>query len=186
MAALRERLVQLFAERGATEYHGEPVSQLEHALQCAWLAEQANADSSLIVAAFLHDIGHLLHGHGEEAADHGIDDRHEALGDRFLRNHFSTAVSDPVRLHVPAKRYLMRVEPGYRLALSPASIASLALQGGPMSDDERNEFQREPHFEAACRLRRWDDEAKIPGLKTPDLDHVLRYVDTELAKGRDV
>ena len=117
--AMIDRIERLFADRGAEEYHGEAVSQLEHALQAAAAGEREGAAPELIVAALLHDIGHLIHSHGEDAAERGIDDRHEELGQRFLQQHFGPAVTEPVRLHVAAKRYLCAVEPGYlKLALS--------------------------------------------------------------------
>lgn len=171
----------LFAERGAAEYHGEAVTQQEHALQSAMLAEAEGASAALIAAALLHDVGHLLHGHGEGAAEHGIDDAHEELGQRFLRKHFPESVTEPVRLHVAAKRYLCAVESAYFDSLSPASIRSLALQGGPMSSSDAKAFEANPHGEAAARLRRWDDRAKIPALPTPALSHYRKYLDEVLS-----
>jgi phosphonate degradation associated HDIG domain protein len=170
-------VLQLFAERGAAEYHGEAVTQTEHALQSAWLAEKAGATPELIVAALLHDVGHLLHGLGEDAAAHGLDDRHEELGYRFLTKHFGPAVCEPVRLHVPAKRYLCATDPAYRASLSPASETSLRFQGGPMTPDEAKAFEANPHFIAACDLRRWDDHAKVPGIATPNVSYFLRYLE---------
>jgi phosphonate degradation associated HDIG domain protein len=167
---------RLFAARGADEYHGEAVTQLEHALQAALLAERAGASAELITGALLHDVGHLLHGHGEAAAGRGIDDRHEALGERFLRPHFGPIVTEPVRLHVPAKRYLCAADPAYRTTLSPASVRSLELQGGPMSPAGAAEFARGPHAAAAVALRRWDDAAKVVGHPTPPLAHFRRYL----------
>jgi [1-hydroxy-2-(trimethylamino)ethyl]phosphonate dioxygenase len=168
--AMLDRLERLFAARGAEEYHGEAVSQLEHALQTAAAGQRDKASPELIVAALLHDIGHLLQSHGENAAERGIDDRHEALGQRFLQHHFGPAVTAPVRLHVAAKRYLCAVEPDYLTLLSPASRRSLELQGGPMSVLEVAAFEREEHFRPATQLRRWDDKAKVPGLLTPGLE----------------
>ena len=174
---LTERLERLFAERGSAEYHGEAVTQTEHAVQAAWLAEKSGATPELIVAALLHDVGHLLHGHGEDAATHGLDDRHEELGYRYLAKHFGPAVCEPVRLHVPAKRYLCATDPAYRASLSPASEVSLRLQGGPMTAEEVMAFEANPHFTAACELRRWDDMAKVPGLATPGVSHIMCYLD---------
>lgn len=172
-----ESIVRLFAERGNSEYHGEAVSQLEHALQCADLAERNGAISETIVAALLHDIGHLLQGHGEAAAERGVDDHHENLGWRYLKNYFGLAVSEPVRLHVPAKRYLCAIDAEYRKQLSPASTLSLQLQGGPMSPIEVSAFAAEPFHAAAIALRHWDDEAKIPNLPTPDFAHFRNYLE---------
>lgn len=166
-----DQVCELFATKGHAAYVGEPVSQLEHALQAAWHAEQDGADDALVAAALLHDIGHLLHKLPENVADEGIDTRHEHLGQAWLSRYCGEEVTEPVRLHVPAKRYLCATDPAYLAALSPASTHSLALQGGPFTPDEVSEFERRPHFERAVRLRRWDDLAKIPGLEVPGLDH---------------
>ncbi len=174
--AVLSLIARLFAERGAAEYHGEAVSQQEHALQAAAAGEREGATAELIVAALLHDVGHLLHPHGEDAADRGVDDRHEALGRWFLEKSFPPAVTEPVRLHVAAKRYLCAVDPAYRTGLSAASEQSLQLQGGPMTAEEVAAFEREAFHEAATRLRRWDDAAKVPGLPTPTLDHFRPYL----------
>ncbi len=167
----------LFRAKGDSEYGGEAVTQQEHALQCAALAEQDGASPSLIVAALLHDVGHLLHELPSDAPDKGIDDRHEVSGNRFLQQHFDDAVTEPVRLHVAAKRYLCTVDPDYRTTLSQPSLTSLELQGGNMSDDELADFRQSPHWEAALRLRRWDDAAKVAGLVTPRLQHFLMIVE---------
>jgi OPA family glycerol-3-phosphate transporter-like MFS transporter len=176
------RVLRLFAERGHAAYLGEPVSQLEHALQAAWAAEQAHADSSLIAAALLHDVGHLLHHLPEDCAEAGIDDRHEELGARWVERHFGPAVSEPIRLHVPAKRYLCAAESGYLERLSPASVLSLKLQGGPFAADEAEAFRRGPYFEAALALRRWDEAAKMPGLATPPLEHFRPHLEAVLVR----
>jgi phosphonate degradation associated HDIG domain protein len=168
------RIETLFATRGSDEYHGEAVSQIEHALQSAMLAETEGAPVAEIAAALLHDIGHLLHGHGEDAAERGIDDAHEALGQRFLEKAFRPDVTEPVRLHVAAKRYLAATRPEYAAKLSPASARSLELQGGPMSPEECRRFEAMPFSESALRLRIWDDEAKVPGLPTPPLAHYAK------------
>lgn len=164
--ALWDRSSAMYAERGAAEYHGEAVTQLEHALQTALLAERANADPQLIVAALLHDVGHLL----------GEGDDHEALGYRYLTKYFGPEVCEPVRLHVTAKRYLCTKDEGYRAGLSPESQRTFRLQGGVMTDDEVREFESNPHFAAAVALRRWDDAAKVPGLATPPFLHYLTLV----------
>ncbi len=162
-----DRIAELFATRGHAEYGGEAVTQLEHALQAASLAADAGAPSADIAAALLHDIGHLLHGHGDDCADRGLDDKHEELGMRFLARHFTPAVTEPVRLHVEAKRYLCAAEPGYFATLSGPSVVSLRLQGGPMTPDALAAFERHPHFAAAVALRKRDDEAKVVGRVTP-------------------
>ena len=178
---ITQQLQQLFADRGESEYGGEAVTQLEHALQAAQLAEQASATASLVVAALLHDVGHLLHDLPEDAPDDGIDDRHETSGHRFLQKHFRSDVSEPVRLHVAAKRYLCTKDPSYLAQLSEPSIVSLQLQGGSMSREELDEFESSPYWREALELRRWDDLAKVVGLKTPDLDHYLPLI-TAVAK----
>jgi [1-hydroxy-2-(trimethylamino)ethyl]phosphonate dioxygenase len=174
--AVLDRIDRLFADRGSQAYHGEAVSQLEHALQAALAGEEEGAPPELIAAALLHDLGHLLSPHGEDAVERGIDDRHEALGQRFLAKHFGPAVTEPVRLHVEAKRYLCAVDPEYRAKLSPASEQSLRLQGGPMTPAEVAEYERGPFAAAAARVRRWDDVAKVPGLPTPPLAHFREYL----------
>jgi predicted HD phosphohydrolase len=135
------------------------------------LAEAAGASPALISAALLHDIGHLVEDDDALAAKRGIDAVHELVGATYLRGVFPPEVSEPVALHVPAKRYLCAVEPGYRAALSPASEHSLLLQGGPFTAAEATAFHAGPHAEAAIALRRWDDEAKVPGLALAELAH---------------
>ena len=171
---------QAFRRRGQDHY-GEGVSQEQHALQAAWLAEQAGAPAALVVAALLHDIGHLLHELPEDIADQDIDTQHESLGSAWLSQYFGRDVSEPVRLHVAAKRYLCAVEPGYLDCLSAASQQSLALQGGPLDAAAATAFRAEPAADAAVALRRWDDEAKVIGLATPGLDHFRGLVAAALA-----
>jgi [1-hydroxy-2-(trimethylamino)ethyl]phosphonate dioxygenase len=166
-----DEIMDLFARRGAAAYHGEAVSQTEHALQAADLAARQGATDSLIVAALLHDVGHLLDGQDEDLADHGLDGRHEEAGCAWLAVHFGPRVTEPIRLHVAAKRYLCAVDPGYLAGLSPSSRLSLSLQGGPMEVKERADFEGNPSYHDAVRLRRWDDTAKVPGLTVPGLDH---------------
>lgn len=151
--------------------YGECVSELEHALQCATIAEQLCMPDEVTAAALLHDFGHLCRAgesyHGEP--DH--DAHHEVLGADALLGLFTPAVIGAVRLHVAAKRYLCRRMPGYVEQLSTASLRSLELQGGAMSEEECRRFEYMPHAELAVRLRRIDDDAKVPGTPTPDLDH---------------
>ena len=161
-----DRILNLFEKRGAEAYLGEPVSQQEHAVQAAWLAVQDGAPDTLIAAALLHDIGHLLGG-DDDPAERGIDGYHENAGRAWLAREFGPAVTEPIRLHVAAKRYLCAVEPPYFATLSEASVRSLALQGGPFSDAEVRNFEENPFHRDAVRLRRWDDQAKIPGLAVP-------------------
>jgi [1-hydroxy-2-(trimethylamino)ethyl]phosphonate dioxygenase len=178
MSALAE-IRAAFARRGVETY-GEGVSQLEHALQCAACAERDGASAALIAATLLHDIGHLIHDLPVDIADQGIDAQHESLGSAFLSQYFGPDVTEPVRLHVAAKRYLATTEPGYFDLLSPASVQSLHLQGGLMKADEATLFADEHYAEDAVKLRRWDDEGKIVGAKTPDLAHFERYVGASL------
>ena len=165
-----DRILALLAERGDSEYGHEAVTQLEHGLQSAELAEQSGADDALVTAALLHDIGHMLHDLPDDAPDQGIDDRHEVTGGHWLESRFGPEVVEPVRLHVPAKRYLCARDQDYYAALSDPSKQSLELQGGPMDEEELREFEKNPHYERAVQLRRWDDEAKIPGKVTPSLE----------------
>lgn len=178
-----DELFRLFAAKGNGAYFGEDVTETEHALQCAHLAERAGAPGEVIAASLLHDVGHLLHGLGEDIAERGIDSRHEEAGAAWLANHFVPAVSEPVRLHVAAKRYLCAIDPAYHAGLSPASRRSLDLQGGPMSPEEARRFEGLPHFTAAVALRRWDDAAKVPGLSVPGLEHYRRHLEAALPSG---
>lgn len=173
---ITEQVTRCFATKGDSEYGGESVTQLEHALQCAWLAEQAGATPELIVAALLHDIGHLLHDLPDDAPDQGVDDHHENSGYRFLEKYLPAAVTEPVRQHVAAKRYLCTVDQSYQAQLSPPSLQSFKLQGGLMSADEQAEFRSSPFWQDSLQLRRWDDLAKIVDLPTPDLQHYLPLI----------
>jgi len=180
-AAFLAKIEELFPTRGDALHGGEAVSQLEHALQAAWLAEQAHEPPAIIVAALLHDVGHLLHAHGDECAEQGIDDVHEELGMRFLTKFFGPDVTEPVRLHVQAKRFLCHVEPGYHAALSAPSRLSLQLQGGPMTEGEAEAFRENPHSAAACALRKFDDKAKVAELPTPSYSYFAPLLEKCLA-----
>lgn len=166
----------LFADKGNDMYAGEAVSQTEHALQAASAAEQEQASPELITAALLHDVGHLLHKHSADCAIQGIDDLHERIGAAWLKQHFPEAVTEPIRLHVDAKRYRCATDEEYLSRLSPASVLSLELQGGPFDAREQKQFENNPWYEEALRLRTWDEAAKIPGLATPDLEYFLTFV----------
>ena len=165
-----DEIVDLYARKGGASY-GEGVSMNEHGLQAALLAEQEGQPEPMIAAALLHDIGHLLHDLPEDVADQGIDSQHESVASAWLSQYFPASVSEPVRLHVRAKRFLCANVPGYFADLSDASVLSLRLQGGEMSAAESEAFRTEPFMGAALRLRRWDDLAKMVGLKTPDFEH---------------
>lgn len=162
-------LIDLLNQRGSAAYLGEAVTQREHALQAAQLGEQSGAPVTWIVAALLHDIGHIL-GPGDDLLPQ-TDDQHEVAAARWLSRWFPPEVTEPIRLHVAAKRYLCAREPGYLEQLSSASQHSLILQGGVFTSDQVSEFENNPHAEAAAAVRRWDDQAKCPGLPTPDLEH---------------
>ena len=181
-----ERIEHWFALHGATSYEGqrrESVSALDHALQCAQLAEDARAEAPLVVAALLHDVGHFV-AIDEIGAMADVDDVHELRGVALLVRDFPPAVVEPIRLHVAAKRYLTAVEPAYLRGLSPASVHSLAQQGGPYKGEEIACFEALPFAEDAVRLRRWDDLAKTPGRETPRLDYYLAVLDEVRAPAR--
>lgn len=176
-------VLDLFRRNGDSQYGGEAVSQLEHALQAATFAEAEGASAALIAAALLHDIGHLLHTLPDDTSDRGIDDRHELLGARWLEARFPPEVSEPIKLHVAAKRYLCAVDRDYRDRLSSPSQVSLALQGGPMTPEEVREFEQHRFARDATRLRHWDDAAKVPRLATPPLEHFAVALDACRAPG---
>lgn len=163
-------------ERGAAQYDGEPITQLEHALQCAALATAEGSAESLVLAALFHDLGHLIHPAAGAASEAGVDGHHERIGAKALETTFGPAVADPVRAHVAAKRYLARDE-GYRRTLSQESTHTLALQGGPMTATEADLFMAMPGAQDALRLRRWDDEAKVPGLCVPGAETYGEMID---------
>lgn len=168
--AIIQKIITLFNDQGDSEYGGEPVTQGEHALQAAHLALAEGAGSSLVIASLLHDIGHLLHALPDDAPEQGIDDLHEELGHRFLIKYFIPAVSEPVHLHVAAKRYLCAVESDYFALLSEPSVISLQLQGGPMSAQECQAFEADPFHQDAVQLRRYDDMAKVPHLEVQPIE----------------
>jgi len=164
-----ETILALFRERGALAYEGEGITQLQHAFQCGHLAAAAGATPALQLAAWLHDVGHLMSGLDGSPTTRGIDDAHEHLAARALRLTFGDAVAEPVALHVQAKRYLVATHPPYQAQLSPDSRRSLALQGGPMDGDEALAFRGGRFAEDALRLRAWDERGKRPDWK-PDSD----------------
>lgn len=169
-------ILNLLTRGGDSQYGGEAVTQRQHALQAACLAEREGAPATLITAALLHDVGHLLHDLPDDAPERGIDDHHENSAYHLLRRLFPDEVTEPIRLHVAAKRYLCAADPGYLGQLSGPSIISLGLQGGAMSSEEVESFRLNPHFEAAVRVRGWDDTAKDPEMLTPTLEHFATYV----------
>lgn len=162
-------VLDTYRQHGHRAY-GESVTELQHALQCAEFARRAGEPTLVVVAALLHDYGHLCHNLGEDIADRGVDARHEVLGASLLKDLFVDEVVDAGRLHVAAKRYLCWKTPGYYDGLSEASQTSLRLQGGPMLEVEAREFEREPNHELAVRVRHYDDMGKVPDMPTADLD----------------
>jgi phosphonate degradation associated HDIG domain protein len=179
MSLTLDDVERLFAAKGDRMYAGEPVTQLQHALQSAHLAEQDGAGRELVVAAFLHDLGHLINDQGETPTLRGIDDRHEHVALPFLRHLFGPAVLQPIRLHVDAKRYLCARGDGsvngaeYWAALSVDSRRSLELQGGIFTEAEATRFLAQPFAADGVRIRRWDDLAKRTDATTPPLSHFL-------------
>src|ERR1700743_2336923 len=157
MALSLDDIRSLFEQYGKLAYSGEPVTQLEHALQSGALAEGEGADEELVAAAFLHDLGHLLNRQGETPTQRGIDDLHQYFALPFLRPVLSDAVLEPIRLHVDAKRCLCAIDATYFGQLSVDSVRSLELQGGVFSRQEADAFLQKPYAEDALRLRRWDD-----------------------------
>jgi [1-hydroxy-2-(trimethylamino)ethyl]phosphonate dioxygenase len=181
MVEVVDQLIEIYGLRAEKRYGLSAVNQLQHGLQAAALAEAQGESAAFITAALLHDIGHMVHDLGEDPAALGVDDLHEAKGAAWLETHFGPEVTEPVRLHVPAKRYLCATDPDYFGKLTEDSVRSLALQGGPMSADEVARFRQEPHHEAAVRLRQIDEAAKVPAMQTPAFEHFLGYVDEALA-----
>ena len=169
-----ERVIRVFQERGNGRYGDECVSQSEHAIQAALLAEESGASRPLVVAALLHDIGHII---GEcdlpESDDEDLNDFHEEKAYQWLLTNFGIEVADPVRLHVLAKRFLCTVEPEYVHSLSPTSLKSFHDQGGLMSNDELESFRAEPYCQEALVLRRWDDLAKDEQKEIPNIEYFI-------------
>ena len=170
------KLRDLLSNKGADLYGGEAVTQEQHGLQAAFLAERDGQAPHVIVAALLHDIGHLFELNFAEAMASDSDRQHETIGHAYLRRWFGPDVTEPVRLHVAAKRYLCATRPGYFETLSPASVHSLALQGGPMSPPEVAGFEENQHYRDAVQVRIYDDLAKDPRATTPTVEHFLQYV----------
>ena len=180
--SVSDEILTIFAARGAAAYFGEQVSTIEHVQQAAHFARADGAGNALIVAALLHDIGHLLHDAPDDIADWHSDARHEEIGSAWLARRFGRDVTDPVRLHVAAKRYLCATAPSYLEKLSSASVATLALQGGAMSPAQVEAFRAEPFFREAVRLRLWDDRGKVPGLVTRQLADYRDLIESVAAR----
>ena len=177
--SVADDIFEIFATRGAAAYFGEAVSTTDHCLQTAYFARLEKAPSQLVVAALLHDIGHLVVDVPDELEDWLEDARHEEIGGAWLARRFGPAISEPVRLHVPAKRYLCATQQSYFKRLSPASVKTLELQGGPMSVAEVAAFETEPFFREAIRVRHWDDSGKVAGMAIPDLSSYRALLEAE-------
>lgn len=178
MSKIIQTIINTFSERGNNKYGAEEVTQLQHALQSALLAEEEQASAELISAALLHDIGHIIESsvlpnHNNQ----NLDDLHEERAYQWLVEHFGKDVADPVRLHVVAKRYLCTKDETYEKSLSPTSYKSYLDQGGKMNMDEISKFENEPRYQESLRLRRWDDLAKIKSKETPDIEHFIPYLE---------
>lgn len=167
--SVMDEIVALYADRGDAAYFGECVSIAQHGLQAAHFARAAGAPPALVVAALLHDVGHLIGNAPDDLADWTEDAAHERVGGRWLAARFPLEVSEPVRLHVPAKRYLLATDADYFAKLSPASVVTLKLQGGPMSRDDAARFEEERFHREAVLVRRCDDAGKVAGLVTAGL-----------------
>jgi [1-hydroxy-2-(trimethylamino)ethyl]phosphonate dioxygenase len=174
---ISDEVLSIYGRGGSAAYFGEAVSMTEHGLQAAYFAQAAGASDELVVAALLHDIGHLIEAVPDDIADWKTDAHHELTGSQWLAGRFGPQVSEPVRLHVPAKRYLCATDPAYVRKLSSASVVTLKLQGGPMSSVEIAAFETEPYHRAALLVRHWDDQGKIAGLRTPDFGHYRVLID---------
>lgn len=161
----------IFSRRGAESYLGEQVTMSQHMLQGAFRAEESGAKDELIAAALLHDIGHYTSEFPEDALEKGVNNYHDTAGAAVLAPFFPKVVVDCVRHHVAAKRYLCAIDPGYFDRLSEASVHSLGLQGGPMSEDEVTAFRKNPNLDDILQVRFWDEDGKDPDLKTPPFEH---------------
>jgi phosphonate degradation associated HDIG domain protein len=175
-----EMLFELLRHEGEAHYGDSPVTQFEHAIQCATLAEQDRASPALITAALFHDIGHLVNPGDRAAALRSRDGEHEITGAEHLAQWLGDDVTLPVRLHVPAKRYLAAVDPAYTATLSPGSTLSLEWQGGPFSSEQVRRFAAAAGAADAIRLRRWDEGAKRQGVPIRELEDFQPYVAASL------
>jgi phosphonate degradation associated HDIG domain protein len=177
MTDLRDALLEIYGLRATARYGLSHISQLQHALQSGARAQADGESAEFVVAALLHDVGHMIHDLGEDPAHAGVDDRHEARAAAWLARWFGDGVIRPVALHVAAKRYLCATQRDYLERLSEDSVRSLALQGGPMSAAEAAAFEADPGCAAAVRLRIIDDLAKDPAATPPPFEHFLPVVE---------
>jgi len=176
----------IFERRGGEEYLGEPVTMGQHMLQGATMAEQSKEPDDIIIGALLHDIGHFTSELGTFSMEDKEDRYHEDAGAVLLEHFFPKVITDCCRYHVAAKRYLCATNPEYFQKLSAASIHSLNLQGGPMSETEIKEFERNPNLKKILTVRLYDDAGKIPDMDTPSFWHfaplVQKMVDSHCSR----
>lgn len=182
-ADIIDLIADIIVRRGAESYLGEAVTMAEHMLQTASLAQAEGAPEVVVVAALLHDIGHYTSEFGAYSDEDTIDRKHDAAGAKLLEGHFPAVVTECVRLHVAAKRYLCAVESSYYDSLSPASKHSLALQGGPMDEAEVARFRNQPFHEEAVAVRRWDDSGKVAGVRIRVFDDFRPLLHRVLERG---
>ncbi|MCZ6632664.1 MAG: HD domain-containing protein [bacterium] len=181
MDPIIDQILETYYQYGDELYDGgEAVTQTEHALQTAYFIQQEKGSDTLVAAALLHDYGHVMHDIPENLTTPDIDGKHEIVGAAFLSQHFIPAVTEPGRLHVAAKRYLCAADPDYFSQLSPVSVRSLKLQGGPFSAIQVKAFESNPHFKDAIQLRRCDEKGKDPDLQTPDLEYYRPFLEAGL------
>lgn len=178
MSSKFDEVSAIFDEYGMHAYLGENVTQREHALQTADLARLSGAPDALIIAALLHDVGHILAEDAHGAFHSSVDAHHDDIGADWCEARFGKDVAEPVRWHVQAKRFLVASDPAYVSTLSEASLHTLRLQGGPMTNEELNDFRHRSGFDAAIQLRLWDDLAKVPGREVPSLASYQELIDS--------
>ncbi len=179
MNSVIAKIKSVFKQRGTEQYGTECVTQLQHALQSAQLAEETGASASLITAALMHDIGHIFESPDlPNSCEDNLDDKHEFVANAWIKKHFGPEVADPIRLHVVAKRYLCTKDPTYEKTLSPTSLKSFRDQGGKMDAEEISQFETEPFFREALKLRQWDDLAKVKDKQTPPIDYFIPVLES--------
>jgi len=174
-------ILELFARRGAEEYMGEAVSMSQHMEQSAACAVADGAGDSLVIAALLHDIGHFIGEHPIEALENGVDNLHETVGASYLEAYFPASITEPIRLHVAAKRYLCATDEKYFACLSDASVNSLKVQGGPMNAVEVEQFEANPYHQDAVKLRLYDDDGKVAGLTIKPVTDYRAMLESQLS-----
>jgi len=170
------QLIELYDAEGHHTY-GEGINQAEHGVQCAELALRAGETAEMVTAALLHDVGHLMATTDIAFGNY----KHDSIGAEYLAPYFPPPVTEPIRQHAEAKRYLCAVEKGYLEGLSAASMDSLHCQGGLMNEEEQKAFLKEEYAEDAIKLRRWDDEGKVEELSHKTVAHYQAYMNAALS-----